>query len=180
MAEISPDRQNIFEEEVSYRAAVSEATFFKIGASINHINRKQSEVKRWDLNGPYSSVTGIQYGVDGAFIAPIDLEIWSIQMWNFVAGISGNLDLDIKKTNVSGSSGSSIFTVRPSINFSAGNYAYFGKRTIDNVVVHTQSNVVIPTFISHNVDAGEMLTMDVLEKQYLGESAGLIIQMRPR
>lgn len=180
MPEISPARSQIYEEEVSYRSAISEATFYKMGGAINHINTKQSEVKRWDLCGPYFLMGAPQYGIDGAFIAPIDLEIWSIAMWNFVAGTSGQLDLDIKKTNTGGSSGASIFTTRPKIDFSAGNYAYFVHRTIDNVTPHTQSGVTLPVFTSFDVLAGEMLTLDVLGVQDRAESAGLIIQMRPK
>ena len=43
MAEITSSPNKIFEEEVNYKAAVSEATFTKIGASINYILENASD-----------------------------------------------------------------------------------------------------------------------------------------
>lgn len=180
MADLSPQRLNIQAEEVVYKNSVSESLLTRVGKSVNFINYRQYDSKHWFLNGPYGSVAGSQTGVDGAYICFSDMEITGIAMYNLIAGSAGTLELNIKKHASSGASGTTIFSTTPKLVFSSGNNSFLFYDFLNSTAVEAPAGCTQPVLTSINLDKGDMLTCDISQKQTAGETAGLIIMMRPR
>jgi len=180
MSDISPLRKIIQVEEARYPAATSESFATRVGSSINFINTYQHMEKEWVLNGRYGATTGAQTSVDGAIPIGRDLEIVGFFMYNAVAGVSGSTEIDIKRHTVSGSAGSSIFTVRPQISYTAGNDAYLMVWFNPAETLSNPSGTTLPTLPSYNLDKGDALTLDFINRQQNGESLTISIMVRPR
>lgn len=178
--EITGARANIYVEDVQYRAAVSEAVGSKIGSSINFINNYQYDSRGFFLNGGYGSYSGAQVGVDGAWGILFDVKLVGIFMFNLVAGVSGTTTLDVKRRTASGGSSTSIFSTKPSITSAAGNNAFVFNRTIDSTVLDNPAGTTLPIFGTTDLDAGDMLTLNIDAKQVSGENCGLVLYYRPR
>lgn len=179
MADVVSFRSNIKTEDVQFRSSVSEAVGNKIGASINFINTRQTDSKLWTINGNYyNSFTKV--GIDGAYICSVDMEVYSITMYNLVAGSSGTTTFDLIRHTGSGVAGSSIFVTKPSLGYGTGNNAFLGYRFFDSTVLEAPSGCVLPTLVSMNLDAGDMITCDMTDTQVFGQSAGITLELRPR
>lgn len=181
MADILEERINIQSEETSYRAAVSEAMLTRVGASLNFINKRQYDTKAFFLNGKYYQMGTPQHAVDGAYMFLFDAEIVGCMMFNITAGSSGTTTLDIKRYTASNTGGSSIFTTPPSISFSAGNYAFVGRRLIPtDTILENPSGTTAPVIGTVNVDAGDMITLSLTSAQSGAENCGIVLFFRPR
>jgi hypothetical protein len=186
MTDVPGQRVNIQVEETDFRSAVSEAVASKLGASLNFVNNFQYDTKAWFLNGNYDAVAKPQTGVDGLYIVPYDIEIMGASIYNLVDGLSRSIILDVHRISSPGVDAGSIFTTRPEIPAGEGNDSYVG--AIFNVNTGTiQSlggggSMVEPVFSSLplDVDQGEALRLDFDEDIQQGESAGLVLYMRPR
>ena len=178
MSEVTPQRIIIQNEETAYKASVSEALLRRVGATTNFINKNQ--YVQWDfkLNGPYK--TGL--GLDGAFPIHKDCEITAITMYNLIAGSSGATTLDIRLYTGSNtpSGGSSIFSQKPSIDFSAGNVAYVSYDFVDSVVLENPSGTTLPILGTTNLNKGDLLVVNVDSAQVLGQHCGIVVGFRPR
>lgn len=180
MADITEERINIQVEDVQYRAAVSEAVGSTIGASINFINKRQHDNKAFFLNGKYSSVAGAQTSVDGAWGVMFDIEIIGILMFNMVAGSSGTTTLDVRRWTASNTGNTSIFSTKPSITSAAGNNAYVFYDFLNSTALENPSGTTLPVLSVTNLNAGDLLTLNIDAKQTDGQNCGLIIYFRPR
>lgn len=182
MADISEARNNIQEEETNYRAAVSEALLKRTGASINFINKRQYDTKQFFLNGRYDRISGAQTGVDGANMMLFDAEIVGVMMFNLVAGSSGTTTLDIRRFTASNTpaGGTSIFSTKPSISYTAGNYAFVAYDFLNSTTLENPSGTTLPVLSITNLNAGDLLVLNIDDKQISGENCGLIIYYRPR
>jgi hypothetical protein len=182
MSELSPQRKNIHTEEVQYKASVSEAVGFKLGAAINFINLRQYDTKAFYINGPYSINTGPKIAVDGAYLVLHDCEIVGCAMFNIVAGSSGTTTLNVRKYTASNapSGGASIFTTKPAISYTAGNYAFVFKRFQDDTTLENPSGTTLPVLATNQLNAGDMLVIDIDSYQTGAENCGLILFTRPR
>lgn len=178
--EITPERKNIYIEDVQYRASISEAVGQKLGAGVNFINVAQHQEKLWALNGPYSILGTPQTGVDGAFVPRYNMEIIAIAVYNLVAGASGITEFDIIKHTASGGSGTSIFTTKPSLSYSSGNNSFLVYDFINSVAQENPTGCTQPVVTSVNIDAWDMLTCNLTSAQASGQSAGILLMMRPR
>ena len=178
MVDVTEARRNVQEEEVSYRAAVSEGTWFKIGASLNFINKRQFDTHNFMLNGPYNSGL-LGTGLDGMYVFQFDCEIVGISAFNLVAGTSGTTTFDCHWLNGSGSDQGSIFSVKPSIDYTAGNNAYLSTNIID-ATSSGGTGLTIPTLSKTQFDQYDALRMDLDASQVRAENCGLLIHFRPR
>lgn len=180
MADITPRRINIQQEEVKYRAAVSEATLSRVGASTNFINEKQYDSRGFFLNGPYGNSAG-STGVDGAWGILFDIDIVGIMMFNLVAGSSGTTTLDIRRWTATNTGNTSIFSTKPSITFSAPNNTYLfldiaNSTTLEDPVLGR----TMPVLSTTQLNAGDMLTMNIDAAMTGAENCGILIYYRPR
>lgn len=164
----------IYEEEVRYRSAISESTWFKIAGAINFILNRNHQEKAFYVNGEYSEVATPHIFEDGIAIFNFDAEIINAYAFNLVSGTSGDTELDIKiKPQLSGS-WTSIFTTKPKINFAAGE-AWIG-------IGDTVPNCVAPVLTSFplQVNKGDAIRLDMLQAQVGGQNCGLLVHYRPR
>ncbi len=185
MADITPARIIIQQEEVQYRGSVSEATLSRMGATSNHIALNQYDSRGMFINGPYDSVSGSQVGVDGAWLILKDAEILGVGMINLVAGSSGTTTLDVRRFTASNTptGGASIFSTKPSIASSAGNNAYVLKDFSTGETLENPAGTTVPVLVggsTFNVNKGDMLTMNIDAKQVGGQNCGVLLFYRPR
>jgi hypothetical protein len=177
MSDITEERINIQNEEVAYKAAVSESTFTRVGSAVNFINKRQFDTKTFEINGPYK----VAQAIDGAFIAPFDMEIIGVGAFNIVNGSSGTTTFNIRRFTASNTGGSSIFSTKPAISTAAGNNAYVARRLIPaNLTLENPSGTTLPVISVVNIDAGDMLVCDIDTVQASAQNCGLVIWFRPR
>lgn len=177
MAEITASKNNIQIEEVSYKSSISEATGFKLGAAINFINNRQYDTKQFNLNGTYS-YPGV--GLDGAYGVLWDCEIVGCMMFNLVAGTSGTTTLDLKRYTASDTGGTSIFGTKPAISYTAGNNAFVFQRFIDGTTLENPTGTTLPVLNSTQLNAGDMLVLELTAYQAGAKNCGLMLFTRPR
>lgn len=180
MSDVTPERIILQTEEVSYRAAVSEATFTRVAATNNFISTYQYDTKAFYLNGRYFGKAAPQTGVDGAHIMIFNMEIIGISMFNLVAGASGTTTLDVKRRTASGGSGTSIFSTKPSIASTAGNNAWVSRVLVPaDTILENPSGTTAPVLSTTTLNAGDMITLDTFATQTGAENCGLILYLRP-
>jgi hypothetical protein len=175
LAILADEKNYIDQLEVKYRAAVSEATFSKIGSMINFIGHRTHEKKDFFINGPYKNGAGT-LGADGICIFEFDAEIFAVYMFNNIAGSGGTTELDIKKQATSGGAYSTIFSTTPKIASTAGNWARVGTG-------ESGTGLTAPVLTSTplNVSEGEALRLDIISVQTGNpQNCGIIIHYRPR
>lgn len=181
MAAITEQRIIIQEEETQYRAAVSEATLTRIGATNNFIALKQHDSKQFSFNGKYFGQGAPQLNIDGAFPILFDCEITGICLYNMVAGTSGSLEVDIRRYTASNTGGTTIFTTKPAIPYTAGNNAYvFTRFTPTTTNLELATGATAPVMSVTNLNEGDLLVIDLTAVQTNGENGGCIVFHRPR
>jgi hypothetical protein len=179
VSDVTPLKENVQVEQIEAGAAASESVMQIMAGSNNFWNTYYEGSRGWFLNGPYSTVPGIQTGVDGAIFCPSDMEIYCIGMYNLVAGSVGDIEFDVIRHKTDNTS-ATIFTTRPKIPFTSGNDARLVKRFSDNTTLYQSAGSTLPVLVSANLNAGDMLTCNVTLKQTSGQSAGIVLFLRPR
>lgn len=181
MVDVSEERVILQEEEVRYRAAVSEATLTRVAATNNFIAKRQMDSKQFSFNGRYFGLGAPQLNIDGGFPILYDCEITGICLFNMVAGSSGTLEVNVRRYTASNTGGTTIFTTRPSIDFSAGNNAYVFSRFGDNpATLENPAGTTEAVLSVTDLNEGDLLVVDITGVQTGGENAGIIIFHRPR
>lgn len=179
MGDISPVRYNIKTEDVQFRSSVSEAVGNKMGGVMNFINTRQTDSKMWCINGNYYA-SFATIGVDGVYICPVDMEVYAVSMYNLVPGSSGLIEFDLKRHTASGQAGASIFSARPALSYLSGINSFLAKRFFDNVILQNPAGCVQPVLAISQFNAGDMITCNITSTQVDGQSAGIILDVRPR
>ncbi len=127
MAAITPARNNIFQEEVQYKASVSESTFTKIGGAINHINTYQANFLEFGFllgvatsgSPTYNRSFGLP-AVISAIEPFVDAcEIYKISLVHGTSGSSGTTELDIQWSSHLSGTWNSIFSTTPKVTSAA-------------------------------------------------------------
>lgn len=180
MTDISPLRKKIQVEEVQAAAAVSSSTGSRIGASTNFILEKEKVHRTWQINNKYGKVASAQSAIDGGIPIEEDMEIVGFYMNNETAGTSGTTEIDIRRRVASGSTGSSIFTTRPAIDFTAGDRAKLQVGYNPDETLHNPSGTTLPVFTSRNLDKGDDLFLDFISRQIGAYNLTVTLIMRPR
>lgn len=180
MAEITPAKNNIFEEETDYKSAVSEQLLQKMGGSINFINDKQMCIYDFKFLGPFFGING---GEDSALPMPFDIEICAISFRLRDCGSSGNTTIDLHKISTAGVDSGSIFTNKIIVAFNETNEKGF----FTNFIASTSNSVdqsasQMPTMSDSNrlLSAGESLRIDIDGNAVGARDLGVFIYYRPR
>lgn len=123
MAEITAAKNNIQQEEVQYKAAISESTFTKIGGSINHINTYQNNFFEFGFLKGVTSSGSPTY--NQGFSVPITIsdaevfvdaaEIYKISICHSTSGSGSTTELDIQWAAAGSGSWASIFSTTPKV-----------------------------------------------------------------
>jgi hypothetical protein len=179
MAEITPARKNLLEEQTQYRAAVSESLLTTMGASVNFINEFQTMERSFQLNGSYTLGVG-QQGADQVIPILFDMEIVGISIWNGSTGSSGQSIFDIHRITGGDTDAGSIFSTRPqmdstSIDNTCATYDYANAESVN-----------LPTGFTHgilnttNFNRGDCLRLDIDDGMPGASNAGVYLFIRPR
>lgn len=178
MAEISEFKENIQQEEVQYKASVSEATNTKIGGAINFINGRQYDTHSFNLNGAYILGTG-STGLDGKFIVLRNMELVAISFSNKQAGASGTTTVDIHWFNGSGSDQGTIFSTRPAIDSTAPADAYGIKGLASGYSDSGGTGITLPVLSKTTFNAGDALDFQLDTSMQGARDFNLNIHFRP-
>lgn len=123
MTDLPPVRKNLTVQETDFRYATAESFAKKTGKSINFVNEKQFSEKSFYGNGTYPATGVNETAFDGLFVFPFDCEIFFVNMFNVIAGSGGTTTLDILRAPVGSSTFTTIFSTKPAIASTAGNFA---------------------------------------------------------
>lgn len=160
MSDIIPERINIQNEESAYRAAVSEATMTRVGASINHINYFQNKFFEFGFIKAIANSGNPTYN---QFIAPLVIsnfeefefgsKIIGVECQHNTSGSSGTTELDIHWSTQNSGSWASIFSTTPKVTSSAPSDAQFD--TFGNAT--TPTGCTVPVLSKSTFDAGDRI-----------------------
>jgi len=179
MAEITPARKNILEQETQYRAAVSEALLTKTGASINFINDFQYDQRSFQLNGSYTLGVG-QQGADQIIPLLYDCEIVGFSVWNGGTGSSGQSIFDIHRITGGGTDAGSIFSTRPEVDSTAtdNTYSMYDQANATSINLPTGFTEGVLSITDFN--QGDALRLDIDDGMPGASNAGVYLFIRPR
>jgi hypothetical protein len=168
MAIITPAPNFIREEEVRYKAAVSEATFTKMGASINYILSRVQDKIEIDLTGYYfvSDVSTKGYG--GLRYFESATAITSYYLSNAQAGLGGSLAINFDVYDETGALLGDLFSVAPSISYLAGNNSIVGRNVESSTDINAGPNKVVGTLNFTSFPAGYSIRSKVISIQDRG------------
>ena len=185
MADVTPAKANIQQEEVDFKSAVSEQMLSKIGSSINFINDRQLCTFKFDFMGSFKPL-GLGGGEDGRLVFPFDAEICCLATSLRDTGSSGSTIIDLHKVNSAGADQGSIF--QSFHTYEIPNTATSGAGFYRNYISGTSA---FPggTFSGTRGDmpdanrlfsAGELLRVDVVSNATGARDLSVTIFYRPR
>jgi len=179
MAEITDSRQNIQEEDVKFRASVSEAVGNKLGGSLNFVNNRQFDQHCYNLNGDFSVVQASEVG-DGVFICQEDMEIVGYALYIGTNGSTGsNITVDLHYISSDGTDNGTVFSTKPAIATTAadGSFTHSNIRASDSEVPtgHTEG-----VFSKTNYDRHDGIRLDLDSSTGGASNLQLILFFRPR
>jgi hypothetical protein len=181
MADVTPLKRNLQVEELRTGAAASESTMQRVASSVNFWNTFYEGTRAWFFNGQYGDFPFPQTGVDGVYNVPCDMEIYQLAVNHNTAGISGTFEIDLIKIPVGGGPEVSVFATRPQIPFGAGNFAVIHQEFLPTAsTIVASPGVTLATLVSTQLSKGDRLYTNIIGGQIQGQSAGLVLMMRPR
>lgn len=170
-------RELFVEGDIAYRRAVSEAMLKKHASQNNFINKYQTDIKEWKLNGSYSVATGITF-FDGIASFFYNSEIVGINFYNGQSGVSGTTTFDVKWKNAAGATQGSIFSTKPAIAVAASNEVV-GFKNLESGTTITPTGVTNAVFSKTQFLEGESLFMELTGSMLGALNCGLTIFYRP-
>ena len=182
MANLPEARKDIALEDVAFRSSVSESVGGKIGASINFINRRQTDKHDWHLNGAYSMGVG-SAGPDGIFVFPFDAEIVAHVLYSGTVGTAGTTTISIKRLAAGGTVLGELFTINPFVNSTSASGSYSAYRWSDGTTLALPTGHSIGTiFPASNLQftAGQGVRLDLVGAMTAGQTLQFTIYFRPR
>ena len=178
--EVTPAKNNLFNEETDFKSAISEQLLTKIAGSINFINDKQACVYDFKFLGGFRALQG---GEDGAHIAVQDIEITAIAFRLRDCGSAAHTTVDLHKLSTTGADQGSIFTNKIIIQHNENNQAGFFVNFIDNTsndLVQGSSQMPTMTASNREIDAGESLRIDIETNATNAKDLIVYVYYRPR
>ena len=179
MTDVTESRINIQEEEVNFRAAVSEGTFKRIGSSINFINLRQYDSHAFNLNGDYVLGVG-STGLDGLFSFLFDVELTGFSYGIGSAGASSSTIVDIHRITGGDTDAGSIFSTRPEIDSTAGDGTITIYRQTDSTTLALPTGHTLGVLSTTEFNAGDALRFDLDQAMTESQDFFLRIFFRPR
>lgn len=160
MADLADERINIQQDEVKYRAAVSEVLLTRVGSAINFINNKQYKHFEFGFLKAVGTAANPTYAkfspplVISDFEAfPTNSEIVGIEVEHDVTGSSGTSELDIEWSTQNSGTWSTIFSTTPKVASTAPNDAQFD--TFGNA--STPTGCTVPVLSKSTFNAGDRI-----------------------
>lgn len=179
MADVNPARSNLDENEVKYRAAVSEALLTKTAASINFLNNFQYDQRCFQLNGSYALGVG-QLGADQIIPLLFDCEIVGFSYWNGATGVSGSSIFDIHRLTGGDTDAGTIFSTKPEFDSTAASNTYTVRDDLNATTVALPTGHTLAVLSTTQFNAGDALRLDIDAAMPGASNAGVYIFLRPR
>lgn len=175
MANITPERILIQQEETKFRAAVSESTLSRVGATSNFINLYQLDTVDFKANGAYNLGPLPNNQFDGIVTFPFAFEVLYAAIFTGPTTASGGTtELDIKWKPYSSGSYASIFSTTPKFTSAAAasDAVYNGS---------SKTGFVAPVLSKTQFDAWDLLRFDIVTAVTgTQKGCGLKLFWRPR
>lgn len=112
----------------------------------------------WELNGEYPGLTFPLLNIDAPFLAPYDVTIDSVWIYNGVAGASGTTEFDLKVKSPGGAY-ATILSTTGKIDSTAASDIY----TDSGSVIGVQTGVTKPVLSTTTILAGQMVKWDLIQ-----------------
>lgn len=172
MSDIVPERIIIQQEETAYKAAVSEATLSRVGATTNFINSYQANLREFMINGGYGSAAPF-LGIDGIIRFNHAWELTDVFIYTLqdTSG-TGTTELDLKWKPFSSGSYASIFSTTPKFTSAASAYETCG-------IGQSKSGFTAPVLSKTTFAAYDQVRIDMLDAVSGGIGTGIGIVFRP-
>ena len=177
MAELTPSREVLFEEDVAYKRALSEALLSRFGATNNFIAKFQTDIKEFKLNGSYSVATGITF-FDGVASFFYNSEIVGINFYNGVSGVSGTTSFDLRYIDAAGVDQGTIMSTQASINSTSSNNSV-GFENYETTTQIAPTGVTLPVLNKTQFLEGESVYLVLTSSMVSAQNCGLTIFYRP-
>ena len=123
-----------------------------VPASVQYLQEEHA----WELNGVYSSLTFPLLGIDATFIAPYDITIESVWIYNGDAGSGGTTEFDLRAANPGGAFASILSTTGKITSAAAANIW-----TDSGAVIGVQVGVTKPVISTSAILAGQAIGWDL-------------------
>lgn len=150
--EIDAENSRIYQEDVKYGAAVSEAVMFKIGALANYIADKFSYYDFGVVGASYDDLSSYPYTFsDSIEVVDLDATIYRIEVTNDVSGTAGTTEFKIERQVAGVGAWSNIFSVNCSIVHTASDALAFRSDEA------APSGVTLPTLSTTSILQGDRL-----------------------
>ena len=163
--------------DIAYRRANSESIMSKFAAQSNFVNKYQTDIKEYKLNGLYSVATGITF-FDGVTHFFYNSEIVGVSFYNGQSGSSGTTTFDIKWKNSSGITQGSIFSTTPKISSSSSDETV-AFRNLETGNDFTATGVTLPVLSKTEFLEGESIFMELSGAMSGAANCGITIFYRP-
>lgn len=174
MTDVTGVRKNVQEEEVDFRSPVSEATFTKLGGSLNFINNFQNKAFDFKFLGPFKTLTLPE---DGSRSQLFDFEIVGISGMLFDRGDSGSTVVDIKYF-VGGVDTGSVLSTPLTITSGAGVSQFFTEFVTP--ASSATAGVTLPVLSKTDFDAGDAIVVKLTSNAVSVENLTVSVHYRPR
>jgi len=180
---ITANKETFFVEEGKFKVSVSEAVIQKILRTQQFHGDLQYDTKPFFLNGPYRQGLGDE-GVDGIITFPFAFEIVGMFMYNFVPGVSGITELDLRWMSGSTVEVGSIFSTTPKIDFNVSSKAYMAKVVAAGQEASEPASsgggITLPVFSKTTFDAFDAVFVKITDAMVGAENSGIGLWVRPR
>jgi len=169
MADIPSSPNIIQQEEVQYKAAVSEATFTRIGASINYIITRIYDRIAFKFSGRLNDDASY-YGMDGIryFYRAVEIDHYYLNIDQ--AGSGGTVSFNAEVYDETNTLLGNLFSTAPSIASSAGNRALIGRDVANSTDINAGAGKVVGTINYTTLPAGYSLKPFLPSVQTDGEN----------
>ncbi len=113
----------------------------------------------WELNGNYAGLTFPLLNIDAIFMAPANIIISSVWIYNGAVGASGTTEFDLKLILSGNVSATSILTTTGKISSTAFDNVW----TDSGTVISAQTGVVKPVLATTAISAGQGIKFDLIQ-----------------
>ncbi len=163
--------------DIAYRRANSESIMGKFAAQSNFLNKFQTDIKEFKLNGSYSVATGITF-FDGVASFFYNSEIVGINFYNGVSGTSGTTSFDLRYIDAAGVDQGSIMSTQASINSTSSNNSV-GFESYETTTQIAPTGVTLPVLSKTQFLEGESVYLVLTSSMSEAQNCGLTIFYKP-
>tara|TARA_R110002020_G_scaffold89116_1_gene218095 strand:- start:56 stop:583 length:528 start_codon:yes stop_codon:yes gene_type:complete len=175
MTDITGARKNLQIQELQTESGVSEATFQKLGSSVNFVNNFQNKAFEYKFMGPFRAISG---GEDGVRSLIFNAEIVGLSGYIRQSGTSGTTSIDIHSITGSTDNGTVLSTPLSITSSTADGIVFFTELLTPNSSGGT--GITLPVFSTTDFSAGQGFRVDLTGNASDALDLTLTIHYRPR